>query len=120
MEERQYIYYKVKSGNSLGSIAANHRVSINDLKQWNNLKGSMIHPGQILKVMLPPGSSVQVAKSSPQATPKPVAGSQYEVQSGDTLWSIAKKFDGLTTEKLISLNNLSNSKITPGQKLLVK
>jgi len=120
MEERQYIYYKVRFGNSLGSIAANHRVGINDLKQWNNLKGNMIHPGQLLKIMLPPGKSAQVAKASTQATPKPASGSLYEVQPGDTLWGIAKKFEGLTTEKLISLNNLSNNKITPGQKLVVK
>lgn len=122
LEERPYIYYKVRSGNSLGYIASRHGVRVDELRQWNNLRGNMIHPGQILKVMLPPGKSVQniVEKSNPAPITKPISGNQYVVQPGDTLWSIAKKFDGLTIEKLMSLNGLPNNKITPGQKLVVQ
>ena len=43
----------------------------------------------------------------------------YVVQPGDTLWDISKKFNGLTIEKIKTLNKLSNSKIQPGQKLIV-
>ena len=43
----------------------------------------------------------------------------YIVQPGDTLWDISRKFEGLTIEKLRSLNNLNNNKIQPGQKLIV-
>jgi len=120
MEERQYIYYKVKSGNSLGYIASRHGVRVDELRQWNNLRGNMIHPGQILKIMLPPGKSTQVAKTTPTPAVKATPGATYEVQPGDTLWSIAKKFDGLTIEKIISLNSLSNNKIQPGQKLVIR
>jgi membrane-bound lytic murein transglycosylase D len=49
------------------------------------------------------------------------AGSKvYLVQSGDTLWDISKKFDGLTIEKIKELNNLTSNKITPGQKLIIQ
>jgi membrane-bound lytic murein transglycosylase D len=43
----------------------------------------------------------------------------YTVQPGDTLWDISKKFEGLTIEKIKSLNNLNNSRLQPGQKLII-
>jgi membrane-bound lytic murein transglycosylase D len=41
------------------------------------------------------------------------------VQEGDTLWDIARKFEGLTVEKIKSLNNMTNSKISAGQRLII-
>lgn len=44
------IYYKVRSGNTLGGIAQKYRVSVSQLKRWNNLKGTTIRIGQILRI----------------------------------------------------------------------
>lgn len=44
------IYYKVKSGNTLGGIAQKYRVSVAQLKKWNHIKGTMIRVGQTLKI----------------------------------------------------------------------
>jgi membrane-bound lytic murein transglycosylase D len=41
------------------------------------------------------------------------------VQPGDTLWDISRKFDGLTIEKIKSLNNLDGNKIKAGQRLIL-
>ncbi len=43
-------YYKVKSGDTLGGIAARYRVTVSQLKRWNNIKGTMIRIGQRLKI----------------------------------------------------------------------
>jgi membrane-bound lytic murein transglycosylase D len=43
----------------------------------------------------------------------------YTVQPGDTLWDISRKFEGLTIEKLKTLNNLKSTKLQPGQKLII-
>lgn len=43
--------YKVKSGDSLYRIAKTYKISVNTLKQLNNLKSNTIHPNQTLKVM---------------------------------------------------------------------
>ena len=45
-----WVYYKVKSGDSLGKIARKYHCTVKQLKQWNNLKGDMISIGQRLKV----------------------------------------------------------------------
>lgn len=44
------IYYKVRSGDNLGAIAARHRVTVNQIKKWNGLNSSFIRVGQRLKI----------------------------------------------------------------------
>ena len=46
----QWVYYKVKSGDSLGKIARKYHCTVKQLKTWNNLKGDRINIGQRLKV----------------------------------------------------------------------
>ncbi len=44
------ITYTIRRGDTLGGIAARHRVKISDLKRWNNLKGDMIREGRKLVI----------------------------------------------------------------------
>lgn len=116
------VVYKVKSGDVLGSIAVRHRVKVSDIKKWNNLRSDVIRPGQRLTIWVNGKSSGAVAAAPSKTTPTPArlnGPKTYIVQPGDTLWDISKKFNGLTIEKLKSLNKLSNSNIQPGQKLIV-
>lgn len=123
---RDRIVYRVKSGDVLGSIAMRHGVSVANLKRWNNLGSSnTIHVGQRLNIFpknSSGGSSSVLASTKPstQSQPAPIPGSKtYIVQPGDTLWDISKKFEGLTIEKIKSMNQLNNSKLQPGQKLII-
>ena len=117
LEEKQYIYYKVRSGNSLGYIASKYGVRVEDLKAWNGLRKNMIHPGQMLKIMVSPSRLASVKKSDPSVNAKP--GTVYVVQPGDTLWDIAKSA-GLSIEKIKSTNGLSGNSLSPGQKLVLR
>ncbi len=121
---RDRLTYKVRSGDVLGSIAIRHGVSVNDIKKWNNLHSNNITVGQRLNLWQKPNqSSDLVVKNS--STPQPILpttipnSKTYIVQPGDTLWDISRKFEGLTLEKLRTLNNLEDNKIKPGQKLIV-
>ncbi len=121
---RDRVVYRVKSGDVLGSIAMRYHVRVNDIRKWNNINGNTIHIGQRLNIWLkqPVGHTAALASTSPVKQPVtiPIPNSKtYVVQYGDTLWDISRKFEGLTIEKIKQLNNLANSKIQPGQKLVI-
>lgn len=107
-------YHTVKNGETLGKIATDYSCSVTDLREWNNLSGTMIHVGQKLRVY--------PVESNSTAQKGEVNGKYiyHTVRSGDTLWDIARQYDGVTVEQIKRLNNLSNkSKIMPGQKLKI-
>ena len=110
-------YHIVKSGENLGLIARKYKCSTTDLRNWNNLKGSTIYPKQKLLVYKP--------VSQPKTEVVKTANGNVEyifhiVKRGDTLWEIAKQYDGVTVNQIRQLNNITNSrKIKPGQKLKV-
>ncbi len=120
---RERIVYKVRSGDVLGAIAMRHRVRVADIKKWNNLHSDVIRTGQRLNIWVKGSTHTTVASTrttTPAAVTTDLEGKKtYVVQPGDTLWDISKKFSGLTIEKIKELNKLSNSKIQPGQKLIV-
>ncbi|HNR73736.1 MAG TPA: LysM peptidoglycan-binding domain-containing protein, partial [Cyclobacteriaceae bacterium] len=109
--------YKVASGDVLGGIALRFKVSVNDLKAWNNLSTSRIYAGQKLYVYAP-AQNVTHTNSTQPALLSPDTKT-YIVQPGDTLWDISRKVPGLTVEKIKSLNNLKSNNLQPGQKLIV-
>lgn len=124
---RDKIVYRVKSGDVLGSIAIRYNVRVADIRKWNNLNGNTIRVNQRLNIWLkqPAGgvsatSTVASTAPSKPTAPLPIPNSKtYTVQPGDTLWDISRKFEGLTIDKLKTLNNLSGSKLQPGQKLII-
>jgi membrane-bound lytic murein transglycosylase D len=100
------IYYQVRNGDSLWEIARMHQVSAAEIRDWNNLKGNMIHPGNRLLL--------KVAKGTGESTE-----TYYQVRSGDSLWTIAKKHK-ISPEEIKKWNNLKNNTIHPGNRLLIK
>ncbi len=112
---RERITYTVRSGDVLGTIAQRYRVRVADIQRWNGLSGNLIREGQrlyIWKTAETTTAQVSVPKSATN-------GQVYIVQPGDTLWDISKKFEGLTIEKIKSLNNLKTNTLQPGQKLVI-
>ncbi|MBC6366623.1 LysM peptidoglycan-binding domain-containing protein [Algoriphagus sp. AK58] len=115
------ITYKVKSGDVLGSIAAKHGVSVNQIKEWNNLNSNLIKVGQTLyinsgKTSIPSQSnSSTLADNSKPSTSGPKT---YTVKPGDSLWIISQKHS-LSVEQIKRLNNLNSNNIKPGQRLII-
>ena len=102
-----FIYHKVKKGETLSSISEDYKVGISSIQEWNNLSSNKIIAGQDLKIKQSSGNSGQ----------KSVNG-YHIVEKGESLYSIATKFN-TSVQKLKTLNNLSSSKIIVGQKLKV-
>lgn len=137
--------YIVKEGDNLGYISEWYRVGLSELKYWNNLYRNTIYIGQKIAVYVDPSKSeyfskvnsmsfadkqAMIGKTVPANT---VTASNsfspetdgdyitYTVRSGDTIWDIVKLFDNVTTNDVLTLNNISNpDKIQVGQKLKIK
>lgn len=104
--------YKVKSNDTLWKIAASQKVTVAQLKQWNQLKTDNIRVDQVLQITLPKAASKSTQTSSKANYPS------YIVKSGDTLFLIAKK-SKTTVSAIKTLNKLKTDTIKVGQKLLL-
>lgn len=96
-------YYTVKSGDSLWSISKKFGVSVSELKEANNLSSNLLSIGQNLII---PGKVPEKESD------------EYAVQKGDTLYSIARKFN-TTVDNLKSLNNITTDSLAIGQILKI-
>ena len=95
--------YTVKKGDSLWLIANKNGVSVDDIKNANNLTSNTLQIGQILII---PGKKTSTKEIT------------YVVKKGDSLWLIANKYD-TTVEKIKSANNLTNNTLQIGQILTI-
>ena len=128
----QRVIHKVKSGETLSSIAKKHHTTVANIKRWNGLKGDNLKVGQRLYIYgaagKPSGSSSGTAKStttqkssgSNASAGSSSGASYYTVKSGDTLGGIAKK-TGVSLNTIYKLNGLNaKSVIKPGMKIRTK
>ena len=100
--------YTVKKGDSLYSIATKYNTTVDELKRINNLTSNILSIGQILKLPSDKASNVEKKENT----------ISYTVQKGDSLYSIARKYD-TTIDRIKDLNNLTTNLLSIGQVLLI-
>lgn len=108
-----YILYIVKSGDSLYSIARKYNISVDKLRRFNGLNSDLLSIGQKLKIPdrdtdIDDGNGGNIGDSD----------LVYIVKSGDSLYSIAKKY-GISVDDLIKINNLKSNVLSIGQHLKI-
>jgi LysM repeat protein len=122
--------HTVKSGDNLYNIAKKYNISVDQLKEWNDLSSNRLDRGQKLFVSETQNSSTQNNRQtdsretaqnddSNSSAQDISSGETYKVKKGETLSSIAKKFD-ISLDKLKKMNNLKSSKVKVGQILTVQ
>jgi membrane-bound lytic murein transglycosylase D len=105
--------YTVRSGDTLSGIASRHGSSVSAIRAANDIRGSLIRPGQELIVPrfgldAPPPPA---RREAPEGT--------YVVRSADTLWDIARSF-GIRVAQLCEVNGIGpDDPIFPGQRLRI-
>ncbi|WP_296315338.1 lytic transglycosylase domain-containing protein [Winogradskyella sp. UBA3174] len=112
------VRYRVKSGDYLGKVARKYGVRVSQIKRWNGLRGNNLKIGQRLTIYpRNPSSSIK-----PKTTKKVVSlavKQTYKVKSGDSLWSIAQKFSGVSVQNIKDWNDIGSSKLKIGTTLIV-
>jgi len=124
--ERKDVEYIVLKGDNLGAIAGKFGASVVDLRHWNKLPDNTITIGKTLIVakdeiaIVTDKATVDFfkSKSNITASSKKVP-SNYYVKKGDSLFSIAKKYPGVTTSDLKKWNGISSEELKPGMKLKI-
>jgi membrane-bound lytic murein transglycosylase D len=127
-------YYKVKKGDNLGEIADKHGVTVAEVKKWNKLKSNNINLGANLKIVknervvttvrkevkqpriVESTQNDAVASNENEEDAKQNPSDYYEVQKGDNLYYIAKKFN-VSIEDLKKWNKIEDGNVQMGSKL---
>ncbi len=120
---KKLVTYRVKKMDSVSQIARKFGVTPAQLKSWNSITAkNPLRAGRTLKIY----KQVTVAKKSPQGQKQMAdaglsgGGTKHSIRSGDTLWTIAQRYD-MSVDELAAMNGLdSSAKIKPGQKIIVK
>lgn len=97
--------YTVKSGDSLWNIANRYNTTVDELKRANNLTSNTLSIGQVLRIPTGTGGTSSTSNT-------------YTVKSGDSLWSIANRYN-TTVNAIKSANNLTNDNLSIGQVLQI-
>ncbi|MES2240768.1 MAG: LysM peptidoglycan-binding domain-containing protein [Bacteroidota bacterium] len=118
--ELKNIEYTVQKGDNLGNIAKKFGSEISDLKEWNHLSDNNIALGKTLIV-----AKNEIAINTSRATAASFKKNNnalqhdYLVKKGDSLFSIAKKYSGVTVSDIKKWNEINNEEIKPGMKLKI-
>ncbi len=102
LPEGEYIIYTVKSGDNLYQIATQYNTTVDALMKYNNLTTNLLSVGQMLKI------PVEIV--TPENT--------YIVKSGDSLWSIANRYN-ISVDDIRRANNLTSDLLSIGQILII-
>ena len=122
----EFHQHEIKSGDTLGAIARQYQVSIQSLRQTNNLRGSSIRAGKTLIIPIADKQrqgAISAKQDINQPRPASVENGQqkkvHQVAKGDTLWSISKQYQ-VHIDQLLAWNKLSiNQILSLGQTLHV-
>ena len=120
-EPGERVVHRVRRGETLQEIAARYRTTVANLKRWNSLAGAVIRPGQRLTIYYGEKGDGPKADLEASSAAVSIAGGriEYRVQRGDTLQSIAQKFNA-ALDDLCRWNNVApDSVLKPGDRLYV-
>ena len=106
--KQENIEYYVQSGDSLWSIARKFNTTVDEIKKLNDLTTNLLNINQ--RLLIPKETDNNISEEQKYY--------EYTVISGDTLYSIARKYN-TTANELLSYNNLSSTTLSLGQKIKI-
>lgn len=116
IEQPKKIRYRVKRGDFLGRIAERYGVGVSQIKGWNGMRSNSLRAGQNL-IIYPKKSPRDIASNAPSKSTS--SEKTYTVRNGDSLWSISRKFPGVSIQNIQKWNDISGTNLKPGTKLKI-
>jgi len=122
--EIRNIEYTVQAGDNLGSIARKNNVAVSDIKLWNELSDDNIQLGDkliVAKKLIVDNSQTIAEKSSKKEKLSKAEreDDHYYVKKGDSLFSIARKYPGVSVSDIKKWNGINGNSLKPGMKLKI-
>ena len=97
--EKDFVVYEVQSGDTLYSIAKKYNTKVDTIKVYNNLSSNILPIGKIIQIPL---------------DPLEITYQEYQIKPGDTLYSIANRYN-TTVSNIMAINDNLNSVLQIGQ-----
>ena len=126
---KERITHTVKTGETVYTIANLYGVTAQNLRSWNGIRGSRVTSGSKLRVNIDNGGLTFAAQNTVAGTNQNSIIAQsadnsqgfvtYKVQSGDSLYAIAKKYPGVTAKSIQQANGLTTTLLRIGQILKI-
>jgi len=123
--QRGTIYHKVQPDQTLFAVSRKYEVPVDSLMRWNPSAKAGLKVGQSLRIqnaILPfDAAQPQVAFAQSQSTfPHKLTDTiiRHTVLDKETLYSISKRYM-VSIDTLLALNNMSSSRVSPGQQIKV-
>ena len=122
---REQITHIVLRNENIYTIANRYGVTARDIKKWNRLSSNRLPRGKRLKLYVDNGGVLLSEKSASNAKKNHTATLQqdgyiaHKVKSGESLYSIASQYPGITAQDLRKANKLRTTTIQPGQVLKI-
>ena len=139
---QEKIIHKVKSGETMAAIASKYGVTTAQIRRWNGLNSTRVSSGRSLTIYADNGGYALNNSSAAKATATKSSGNQtasattktattstkssgngsyttYKVKSGDSFYTIAKKYPGISANDIMNFNNVSSSSLRIGQTIKI-
>jgi len=121
--EVKNVEYIVQNGDNLGSIARRNGVAVSDIKMWNDLEDDSVQLGTRIivgkRIVADTNQAVAEKSTKKSRSIKDEHDDHYYVQKGDSLFSIAKKYPGVTISDIKKWNGIRGNELKPGMKLKI-
>ena len=124
-KQKAKIIHRVTKGEYFHKIAMKYNCSIEEIMEWNNLESNNLQVGQKLEIWVDPKYLEKIKEEQTRIKEENSIDTNrrvvyYTIKKGDTIWSIADKFNCDSIAELLRTNGIQDeTDIEPGKKLKI-